>query len=122
MAAREQEDARDLWNLALQGAGYVAIATEGAPLVLGVGPEVPPYTDGHATVAWSQGLNIGFKTDVSWKTFIGKGSGESVQMAFSGTGFVVVQPFEEGSEAPGTGGGSGGSSGGLGGLGSLLGG
>jgi uncharacterized protein (AIM24 family) len=104
-----------LWNLALQGSGYLAIATEGSPLVLGVSPQVPLYTDGSATVGWSQGLNIGFKTDVSWKTLVGKSSGESVQMAFSGTGFVVVQPFEEGGGAP-QGGSSGGSASGLGGL------
>ena len=30
-----------------------------------------------------------------WKTFFGRGSGESIQMKFDGDGFVVVQPFEE---------------------------
>lgn len=106
-----------LWNLALQGQGYVAITSEGHPLVLGVSPEVPLFTDADATVAWSDGLNIGLKTDVSWKTFIGKSSGESIQMQFAGQGFVVVQPFEEVGAAPASGGSSGG-----GGLGSLLGG
>jgi uncharacterized protein (AIM24 family) len=32
---------------------------------------------------------------VSLKTFLGRGSGESIQMKFQGQGFVVVQPFEE---------------------------
>jgi len=36
-----------------------------------------------------------FKTDISFRTFIGRGSGESIQMAFSGEGFVIIQPFEE---------------------------
>jgi uncharacterized protein (AIM24 family) len=36
-----------------------------------------------------------FVTDVSLKSFFGRGSGESVQMKFEGQGFVVVQPFEE---------------------------
>jgi uncharacterized protein (AIM24 family) len=106
-----------LWNLALQGQGYVAITTEGHPLVLGVSPQVPLFTDADATVAWSSGLNIGIKTDVSWKTLVGKSSGESIQMQFAGQGFVVVQPFEEVGAAPSSGGSSGG-----GGLGSLLGG
>jgi uncharacterized protein (AIM24 family) len=46
-------------------------------------------------VAWSGNLQPEFKTDVSLKTFFGRGSGESIQMSFRGDGFVVVQPFEE---------------------------
>ncbi|MGV2541401.1 AIM24 family protein, partial [Bacillus pumilus] len=34
-------------------------------------------------------------TDVSFKTFYGRGSGESIQMKFSRSCFVVVQPCEE---------------------------
>jgi uncharacterized protein (AIM24 family) len=109
-----------LWNLVLQGSGYVAITTKGHPLVLGVSPQVPLFTDADATVAWSDGVQIGVKTDVSWKSMVGKSSGETVQMAFNGTGFVVVQPFEEVGAAPASGG--GGASGGLGGLGKMLGG
>lgn len=36
-----------------------------------------------------------FKKDISFKTFLGRGSGESIQMLFEGEGFVVVQPYEE---------------------------
>ena len=32
---------------------------------------------------------------MSLKTFLGRGSGESIQMEFQGDGFVVVQPCEE---------------------------
>ena len=32
---------------------------------------------------------------MSFKTFLGRGSGESIQMEFKGEGFVVVQPYEE---------------------------
>ena len=35
------------------------------------------------------------KTDISFKTFLGRGSGESIQMRFQGDGFVVIQPYEE---------------------------
>ena len=35
------------------------------------------------------------KTDISFKTFLGRGSGESIQMKFEGDGFVVIQPYEE---------------------------
>ena len=35
------------------------------------------------------------KKDVSVKTFLGRGSGETFQMEFDGEGFVVIQPYEE---------------------------
>jgi uncharacterized protein (AIM24 family) len=34
------------------------------------------------------------KSDVSMKTLIGKSSGETFQMGFSGQGWVMVQPSE----------------------------
>jgi uncharacterized protein (AIM24 family) len=34
-------------------------------------------------------------SDISVKTFFGRGSGESIQMKFEGEGFVVIQPCEE---------------------------
>lgn len=52
-------------------------------------------TDPNATVAWSGHLEPEFVMDVSMRTFIGRGSGESVQMKFEGEGFVIIQPFEE---------------------------
>ena len=44
------------------------------------------------------------KTDVKLKNFIGRGSGESIQMAFQGAGWVLVQP-SEGRVVPTAGGG-----------------
>ncbi len=84
-----------LFNVRLEGKGMVAIASHYEPLTLLVTPDNPVYTDPNATVAWSGTLEPEFVTDVSLKTFIGRGSGESIQMKFSGNGFVVVQPFEE---------------------------
>lgn len=55
----------------------------------------PVFTDPNATVAWSGNLTPDIKTDISLKTFVGRSSGESVQMAFKGEGFVVIQPYEE---------------------------
>jgi uncharacterized protein (AIM24 family) len=46
-------------------------------------------------VAWSGSLTPEIKTDISFKTFFGRGSGESIQMQFRGDGFVVIQPMEE---------------------------
>ncbi|ASB88783.1 hypothetical protein S101395_02275 [Bacillus sonorensis] len=84
-----------LFNVKLEGTGMAAITSHYEPLTLLVSPESPVYTDPNATIAWSGGLQPEFVTDVSFKTFIGRGSGESIQMKFAGNGFVVVQPFEE---------------------------
>ena len=73
----------------------IAITSHYDPLTLRVSPERPVITDPNATVAWSGNLEPNFRTDVSMRTFFGRGSGESIQMEFSGDGFVVVQPYEE---------------------------
>ncbi|WP_438314688.1 AIM24 family protein [Sporosarcina sp. FA9] len=84
-----------LFNVTLKGKGRVAITSHYEPLTLLVRPGEPVITDPNATVAWSGHLTPEFKTDISFRTFIGRGSGESIQMEFSGEGFVIVQPFEE---------------------------
>ena len=84
-----------LFNVKLGGRGLVAITTHHRPIALAVTPEAPVCTDPQATVAWSDSLQPEFKTDVQLKTFLGRGSGESIQMKFSGRGWVLVQPYEE---------------------------
>jgi uncharacterized protein (AIM24 family) len=73
----------------------VAISTHFTPLTLRVSPNQPLKTDPNATVAWSGGLSPDLKTDIDFKTLIGKDSGETFQMKFQGNGFVIIQPFEE---------------------------
>jgi uncharacterized protein (AIM24 family) len=34
------------------------------------------------------------KTDINVKTLMGRGSGETIQVSFEGTGWVLVQPSE----------------------------
>jgi uncharacterized protein (AIM24 family) len=84
-----------LFNLEIRGTGMLAITTHYDPLTLVVTPDNPVVTDPNATVAWSGSLQPEFRTDVSLKTFFGRGSGESLQMVFRGNGFVVIQPYEE---------------------------
>jgi uncharacterized protein (AIM24 family) len=84
-----------LFNMQLGGTGMVAITTHFDPITLVVTPEYPVYTDPNATVAWSGNLQPSIKTDISLKTFFGRGSGESFQLAFQGQGWVVLQPYEE---------------------------
>lgn len=84
-----------LFNVRCEGTGMIAITSHYEPLTLRVTPGNPVITDPNATVAWSGNLQPEFQTDVSFKTFVGRGSGESIQMRFEGNGFVIVQPYEE---------------------------
>ena len=84
-----------LFNIQLSGTGLVAITTHFDPLTLIVKPGNPVFTDPNATVAWSSNLSPNLKTDISLRTFFGRGSGETFQMHFEGNGFVVIQPYEE---------------------------
>ena len=84
-----------LFNIRIEGTGTIAITTHYEPITLRVQPGQPVFTDPNATVAWSGTLAPEIKTDMSFKTFLGRGSGESLQMKFEGDGFVVIQPYEE---------------------------
>jgi uncharacterized protein (AIM24 family) len=104
-----------LFNMALQGSGWVAIVSDGPPVLLNT-TDAATFADPQAAITWSSGLQTGIKTDVKLKNFIGRGSGESIQMSFQGTGWVLVQP-SEGRVIATNGGGSGGGGGLLGQLG-----
>jgi uncharacterized protein (AIM24 family) len=97
-----------LFNTALQGTGWVAIISDGPPVLLNTG-EAPTFADPQAAITWASSVQTGIKTDIKLKNFIGRGSGESVQMSFAGAGWVLVQPSEgRVYAAPGSSGGSGG--------------
>ncbi|MGI8660985.1 MAG: AIM24 family protein [Thermoleophilaceae bacterium] len=95
-----------LFNMALQGSGWVAIISDGPPVLLNTG-DAPTFADPQAAITWSSGVSTSIKTDVKLKNFIGRGSGESMQMAFQGAGWVLIQPSEGRPVVP-----AGGSSGG----------
>jgi uncharacterized protein (AIM24 family) len=82
-----------LFNLELSGSGTVALLSDGPPLLLRV-DEAQTFADPAAAIAWSSGVSTSVKTDVSMKTLIGRGSGESIQLAFSGSGWLLIQPSE----------------------------
>lgn len=84
-----------LFNVQIGGTGLIAITTHGRPMALRVTPDSPVFTDPQATVAWSSTLTPELKTDFQLKSLFGRGSGETFQMHFTGSGFVVVQPYEE---------------------------
>ena len=95
-----------LFNMAIQGSGWVAIISDGPPVLLNTG-DAPTFADPQAAITWSSGVSTSIKTDVKLKNFIGRGSGESLQMAFQGAGWVLVQPSEGRVSAPPQGGGGG---------------
>ncbi len=84
-----------LFNVRISGQGMAAITTHYDPITLRVTPDQPLFTDPNATVAWSGSLSPEIRTDLSVKTFLGRGSGESIQLHFQGDGWVVLQPYEE---------------------------
>ena len=104
-----------LFNMALTGTGWVAIISDGPPVLLNTG-DAPTFADPQAAITWSSGVATSIKTDVKMKNLIGRGSGESIQMSFQGAGWVLVQP-SEGRIVPTPGGGGGGGGGLLGNLG-----
>ena len=110
-----------LFNCVFTGRGRIAITTDGNPVVLTVDQQT--YADPNAAVAWSSSLQTSVKRNDSFNlgTLMGRSTGERFTLAFSGHGFVVVQPSEmpPGGLIGGTGGGQ--QSGVQGGLGGLLG-
>jgi uncharacterized protein (AIM24 family) len=82
-----------LFNVVLSGSGTVALVSDGPPLLLEVeGGET--YADPQAAITWSSGLRTAIKTDVGFKTLTGRASGETIQMSFSGDGWLLIQPSE----------------------------
>ena len=103
-----------LFNVSLRGTGYVAITTEGEPVALDVA-SAPTFADANAVVMWTAGVSMDVRVDSGGlKSMIRGGTGELIQMAFGGQGYVLVQPSESvvtgGSQAAAS------KSGGLGGL------
>jgi uncharacterized protein (AIM24 family) len=96
-----------LFNTHLEGTGWVAILSDGPPVLLNVA-SAATFADAQAAITWSSGVTTSIKTDFKAKNLIGRGSGESIQMAFQGQGWVLVQPSEGRITAVGSGGGGGG--------------
>jgi len=66
-----------------------------------------------ATVMWTSGITTSVRSDIGLKTLIGKGSGETFQLAFGGQGHVMDQPAETVQSGAGTTSGGGGGPGNL---------
>lgn len=82
-----------LFNIHLRGSGHVALVSDGEPVRLNVA-EASTFADPQAAIAWSGEVTTSLKTDLQAKSLVGLGSGESIQLGFSGQGWVLVQPSE----------------------------
>ena len=82
-----------LFNTTVTGTGWVAVTTHGTPVLLDVA-RMPTFADGQSAVCWSTGLQVGVNRTMKVGALIGRGSGEAMQLAFRGQGFVLVQASE----------------------------
>ena len=81
-----------LFNVVLEGTGKVAVTSHGEPVLLDT--STTTFADPESAIAWSGGVRTSVRSDVSLKTFMGRGSGETFQIAFEGPGWVLIQPSE----------------------------
>ncbi|WP_343035285.1 AIM24 family protein [Cellulomonas septica] len=81
-----------LFNTVFTGVGQLAITSFGPPVILDV--DQPTYADAQSAIAWSSTLQTAAKSSMSAGALVGRGSGEAMQIAFSGQGFVIVQASE----------------------------
>jgi len=83
-----------LFNTELQGTGWVALTARSRPIKFDV-QTTPVIVDPNAAVAWTTSVQHEMRSSFSAGNLIGRGSGESLQMACWGQGWILVQPFEE---------------------------
>jgi uncharacterized protein (AIM24 family) len=95
-----------LFNTILHGTGWAAITAHGSPVVLQT--DAPTYVDAQAAIAWSAELQTSIHRTMKIGAVVGRGSGEAVQLGFTGAGFVIVQASEGQGVAPHSHGGGGG--------------
>lgn len=98
--------AAGLFNTLITGHGTVALTSDGDPMILDCSDQ-PTYVDTQAAVCWSANLVPQMVNSMNMKSMLRGGSGEAIQYAFHGPGFVVVQP-SEGRPVAQSGGGGGG--------------
>lgn len=71
----------------------VAVSSDGPPMLLDCSQQ-PTFVDPQAAICQSANLQPQFKSSFRMDSLIGRGSGESFQLAFHGPSSVLVQPSE----------------------------
>src|SRR5258705_4725978 len=84
-----------LFNTTLRGTGWVALTTDGPPVVLNAA-EAPTFADTNAIVAWSANLQTQLKTSFKAGAPIRRGFGETPPGSLYSEGVGIVQPSEGG--------------------------
>ncbi|MDN5893951.1 MAG: AIM24 family protein [Nocardioides sp.] len=82
-----------LFNTTLNGSGTVAVTVVGHAMVLDCSQQ-PVYVDPQSAVCWSGTLVPSIQNSMNMKSMMRGGSGEAIQYAFHGPGFVIVQAYE----------------------------
>src|SRR3954471_13743406 len=59
-----------LFNMELRGTGWVAILSDGPPVLLNVA-SAPTFADAQAAITWSSGVSTSIKTDFKMKDLVG---------------------------------------------------
>ena len=54
----------------------------------------PTFADPDSAIAWSGNVRTNIRSNILFKTFMGRRSGETFQIAFEGPGWVLVQSSE----------------------------
>jgi uncharacterized protein (AIM24 family) len=86
-----------VYNITLNGTGWVAVTTSGSPMMLTISMQSQSYADLDAVVAWTLGMRVSFEAPVKTSPYAQMKSGEGWQMSFEGQhGYVVLQPSEIG--------------------------
>ena len=71
-----------LFNTSLRGSGYVAVVSDGPPVMLDVA-SAATFADAQAAITWSEGVSTSVRTDFkAIKNLTGRGSGETIQALF----------------------------------------
>lgn len=83
-----------LFTTTVEGHGQAAILSDGPAVVLRVSPQYPLIVDPGAYVAHQGNVRQSFQSGATFRTLIGEGGGEAVQIRFEGDGLVYVQPSE----------------------------
>lgn len=82
--------------LEVSGTGGLVLMTSGRPLVMPVEPGRYVYGDADAVVGWSSGLEVQLQAQsTNTEAWRRRGTAtEGWELAFTGSGFVIVQPSE----------------------------
>src|SRR5215203_2849953 len=82
--------ASGLFNVVLEGTGKVAVTSDGEPVLLDTG--TPTFADPDSAIAWSGGVRTTIRSDVSFKTFTGRGAGRASNSASRARGGCLYSP------------------------------